>query len=195
MDSINRKALMILIIGMVAEGIPMAILLESSNPGVLGRLYGAKGSAAWLAAALVTLFYIGLSCRGFPMIAQRFFEAHWLKLVAIPFALITGTMEEVWFRKMVMDGALTLGLSLPAQIAIAAVSFGLVHAVWGVFARQWRVACGAALATGLLGLLLAGVYALADRHVAPCVWSHIAINLAIEPWLLVAALSRSPSKR
>ena len=123
------------------------------------------------------------------MIGQRFFEPHPLKLLAIVFALITGTMEEVWFRHQLMDGIQSVGAGPALQVLVSAVAFGLVHGVWGLFARNLRVAVGSVLATGVLGAALAVVYLVAGRHVAPCVWSHIAINLGIEPWLLVAAMS------
>jgi hypothetical protein len=51
------------------------------------------------------------------------------------------------------------------------------------------VALGAAAATGLLGALLGGVYLLAGRQLAPCIWAHTLINLALEPWMVLAAVS------
>jgi hypothetical protein len=114
-----------------------------------------------------------------------------LKLVAIFFAIVTGTVEELYFRKFVMDWAWYHGLTAAAQVAVSAVVFGAVHGVWGLSAKQWRMAIGATIATGLLGLLLALVYLAAGRQVAPCVWAHMLINLAIEPWLILAAASAS----
>jgi hypothetical protein len=48
---------------------------------------------------------------------------------------------------------------------------------------------------GLLDAALAVVYLAAGRVLAPCVWSHAAINVVLEPWLLVAAMSRRVSRR
>ena len=39
------------------------------------------------------------------------------------------------------------------------------------------------------GALLAFVYVLGGRQLAPCVWAHMLINLAIEPWLIISAIS------
>ena len=130
-----------------------------------------------------------------PLIGQRFFEPHPLKLLAIVFALVTGTMEEIWFRHQLMDWVQGAGWGMIVQLMMSAVAFGLVHGVWGLFARDWRVAVGSVLATGVLGAALAVVYLMAGRHVAPCVWSHVAINLGLEPWLLVAAVGRGGRHR
>jgi hypothetical protein len=90
---------------------------------------------------------------------------------------------------MVMDLGAHHGIGPAGQVALSAAIFGIAHSVWGLFGRQWRVALGAALATGVLGALLGGVYLLGGRQLAPCVWSHMLINLALEPWLVLAAVS------
>ena len=45
----------------------------------------------------------------------------------------------------------------------------------------------AALATGTLGLLLAVVYLLGDRSLAPPIVAHFAIDAVIQPGILVSA--------
>ncbi len=197
MDPIIRKASVIMLGIGFAEGVPLALMFAYSRPGLLGRLATTPASVwpAWCAAFAVAAAYILYAIRGMPLIGQRFFEPHPLKLLAVVFALITGTMEEVWFRRQLMDWVQGLGAALALQVIVSALAFGLVHGVWGLFARNLRVAIGSVLATGALGAALAIVYLLADRHVAPCAWSHIAINLGIEPWLLVAAMSGGVQRR
>jgi hypothetical protein len=51
------------------------------------------------------------------------------------------------------------------------------------------------LATGTLGGLLAIVYIIGDRSVAPCVAAHILINVTLEPWLILTSASASWGKR
>lgn len=51
------------------------------------------------------------------------------------------------------------------------------------------------IATSLLGGALAIVYLAAGRVVAPCIWAHALINLVLEPWLLVAAMTRGMEQR
>ena len=191
MNTQIRKTLIIMVGIMLMEGWPMALILGNATPGQLQRFYSAPVGLfwpAWLAAIVVTLAYVLYSIRGLPLIGERFFDAHPLKLLAIPFALISGTMEELWFRRLGMDWVQGLGGNIIAQIAFSALTFGLAHGVWGLFARRWRVAVGSVLATTGLGAGLAIIYVLGNRHLAPAIWTHIAINLAIEPWLLMAAM-------
>jgi hypothetical protein len=196
MDKAIRKTLWIMVGILAAEAVPFVLTIGWSRPGALERLYGLNGGwAAWLAAMAVAVAYTGFSIRAFPLIGRRFFDLHWLKLLAVPFALVTGTMEELWFRKLLMDWAAGQGASAVLQILASAAVFGLAHGIWGLFARQWRVALGATLATGALGGLLGVVYLLASRNVAPCIWSHGLINLAIEPWLVLAAVSAGSDRR
>jgi hypothetical protein len=192
-----RKSFIILMAILVIEAIPFALILRGSPPGVLMRLYGFQPAIwpAWLAAAAVTAAYVLYAVRALPLIGQRFFDLHWLKLLAIPFAIVTGTMEEIWFRRLLMDWAATQGAGALVQVLASAAIFGLAHGIWGLFGGKWRIAVGATLATGILGGLLALVYLLAGRQVAPCIWAHLLINLAIEPWLVLAAVSAGDGGR
>jgi hypothetical protein len=144
----------------------------------------------WILAAIVVALFCAASMRGYPLIRQYVFDWGSIKLVAILFALLSGLMEELWFRYGVMNWAQAHGYSPAAQVLLSAVIFGALHAVWGVVARNWRVAAGSMVATGLLGGALAIVYLASDRVLAPCIWAHISINLVIEPWLLIAAMSK-----
>jgi hypothetical protein len=190
-DSTTRKSAAILGAIMVVEAIPLAMTLSASGSAAAGRLWGwqAGTGAAWAAAAAVTIAYVLYALRSLPLVRARFLDLNGLKLLAIPFAIVTGTFEELFFRKMLMDWVARDGGGALVQIAASALIFGAAHGVWGLFPRQWRVALGAALATSVLGAMLAAVYLLGGRQLAPCVWSHILINLAIEPWLVMAAVS------
>jgi uncharacterized protein len=191
MDATARKSAAILASIMIVEAIPLAMILRASRPGAAGRLWGWQPgtTAAWAAAAAVTIAYVLYARRSLPLVRARFFDLNGLKPLTIPFAIVTGTFEELFFRKMLMDWVARDGGGALVQIAASAAIFGAAHAMWGLFGKQWRVALGAALATGVLGAMLAGVYLLGGRQLAPCVWSHMLINLAIEPWLVMAAVS------
>lgn len=197
MSDIIRKSLFILLGILVVEAIPFGFTLAYASPAGLARLYAFQPAIwpAWAMAGAVTIAYVLYACRALPLVGQRFFDRHWLKLLAIPFALVTGTMEEIWFRKLVMDWALHHGEGAVVQVVASAAIFGVAHGIWGLFGRQWRVAVGATLATGALGGLLAIVYLIGGRQLAPCIWAHMLINLAIEPWLIVAAVSAGKDGR
>jgi uncharacterized protein len=189
--SVARKTAVIMLGMMSIEGWVLWLSFQRSTRGQIAALYDPIPSG-WLACALavaVSAFYVGYAIRAFPVIGERFLDLGPLKFLAVPFAAITGSMEELWFRKAAMDSVQMHGGGILLQIAVSATLFGLIHAVWGVFAGKWRVAMGSMIATGGLGAALAIIYLVGGRQLAPCVWAHIAINLAIEPWLLLAAVS------
>ena len=174
--------------------------LDASLAGLSGlpklwRLMGigAANSAppvGWIAALVVAIAFIAMSMRSYPLIRERVFSLSAIKLVAIVFAFMSGILEELWFRRLPMDWAQAHGWGLVVQVLLSALLFGAAHAIWGLFARNARVAIGSMIATGLLGAALGIVYLLSNRVLAPCIWAHTGINLVIEPWLLLAAMSR-----
>jgi uncharacterized protein len=156
---------------------------------------------AWALAIAVTLAYAAFAAAGSPIV-----RAHMLRpstwrpyaafvIVAMPMALISGFFEEAFFRKLLMDAAMRHGAGIALQIALSALAFGAVHAVWGVFGGNLRGAMGAMLATGSLGAALAAIYLIGGRSLAPCVAAHIAINLMIEPWLIITAATNGWTAR
>jgi len=193
----HARAWTIILVILAVELVPFTFTFALSPPGIAAKLYGFDAAhwPAWMAALVITAAYVAYAARAFPLIREKFFTLNSMKLVAIIFAIVTGTVEELYFRKFLMDWAAHHGLAAAAQIGISAVVFGVAHGVWGVFAKQWRMAIGATVATGILGLLLALVYLAAGRHVAPCIWAHMLINLAIEPWLILAAASNGSPVR
>jgi hypothetical protein len=148
---------------------------------------------AWVTAAIVTALYAWYAAYRSPVIADymlrpwRWGEHAALRMVAVPMALISGFFEEVFFRKFLMDWAMHSGHSILVQIAVSALAFGAVHAVWGVMGGSLRAAFGAMLATGTLGAALGTVYVFGGRSIGPCIAAHVAINLLIEPWLMITA--------
>lgn len=187
----TKRAWIILIVILALELVPFTLTLASSRGGVVARLYGVEPAhwPAWIAAVVIAAGYVGYAARAFPVIRENFFRLNLMKCVAIVFAIVTGTVEELYFRKFLMDWVAHQGISPIGQVAASAIVFGAAHGLWGIFAKQWRMALGATTATGILGGLLAVVYLMAGRHVAPCIWAHMLINFAIEPWLIVAAAS------
>jgi membrane protease YdiL (CAAX protease family) len=157
--------------------------------------------AAWALAAAVTLAYAVFSAAGSPVIrAHMLRPSTWgpyatMVIVAVPMALIAGFFEEAFFRKVLMDIAMHSGATIALQIALSALAFGAVHAIWGLLGGNLRAAIAAMLATGGLGAALAFVYVVGGRSLAPCVAAHIAINLLIEPWLLITAATNGWTRR
>ena len=143
----------------------------------------------WILAAIVAGLFIAGSFRSYPLIRDHVFDGGAIKVAAVLFALFSGTMEEVWFRRLLMDWSQSHGNGPVMQVVYSALVFGAAHAIWGLFARNYRVALGSMIATGILGAALGIVYLASNRVVAPAIWAHIVINLVIEPWLLIAAMT------
>src|ERR1035437_1195833 len=93
-------------------------------------------------AAAVTAIYALASASHSPVIRAHALQPwSWRPyvgacLLAIPMALISGIFEEAFFRRAIMDGMMHRGSGPVMQVAISALSFGAVHAIWGVGARN-----------------------------------------------------------
>jgi hypothetical protein len=199
MTNTGRAALIMTLI-VVAEGSPLvAFGLQASGPRVLARWLGFGAPAlplqAWAISAAIALAYATASLRGLDSIRGRVFTLNALKLLGVLFAFVTGLFEEWFFRKAFMDWAQAHGCGIALQILASGLVFGAAHAIWGLFGGNSRTFFTAMAFTGVLGLALGWLYIFAGRQLAPCVWSHIAINLIIEPWLLLGVLElRAPSR-
>jgi len=189
----RRAAIIMLAIAAAEAAGLIGMLSPLPAPRILALFaYHQAAAPAWIAAAAVAAAYVGASAWSLPYIASRFLEVSALKLLAILFALVTGAFEEIVFRRMAMNlvaGAFHQGELV--QVIVSALAFGAIHAIWGVFARSWTAVVVPLIWTSALGLGLAMTYLLGGRDVAPCIWSHIAINLCIEPWLLLGVMRRA----
>jgi membrane protease YdiL (CAAX protease family) len=153
----------------------------------LGFVPGGAGNlAGWIAAALVTTIFITVALR-LPSVRENLFRLSALKLIALFVAIGAGILEEVIFRRWTMNWLLGHGWGIVPQIIGSGLLFGAAHGVWGLFSKSLRAAIGATVATGFLGVMLAIVFVLAGRNLAPCIVAHFTINLFIEPGLVLAA--------
>jgi hypothetical protein len=157
--------------------------------------------AAWSLAAAVTAGYVIYSAtrssviRSFALRPAAWGPLLAIRLVAIPMSFVTGFFEVVFFRKVVMDVAQHHAYSPSMQVIISAGVFGVAHALWVVFSGKVRAAVAVIIATGTFGGLLAIVYLLGGRSVAPCVAAHIVVNLILEPWLVLTSVTGNWARR
>lgn len=192
----KRKAWLVIMGIVAAESTPLLILNHSWQR--FARLIGIyPGSnhgtiSGWVFAILVTLIYVFLTLRGLPFVRDHFFDIDPMKIGTLTlFAPVAAVFEELYFRKILMDTMANHGMGAFSQIAASAVAFGVAHAMWSLFAGQWRVGRNAAYATVALGALLAAVYLMSSRSLLPAIGAHFLINACIEPWLILAATSKS----
>ena len=191
-DPSIRKAAIILALITAIEGFFVFPPLLEKPARFLARLGLTPGPhvsppLGWILAAVVTALFVGYAVR-LPSVRANLFRPSWLKLLAVGLAVAAGILEEFYFRQILMDWAMKKGAGSALQVLFSAFTFGLAHAIWAFFRGSWRAGVGAMAATGILGFMLALVYLASHRTLGPCIASHFAINLLIEPGLVLAAV-------
>lgn len=111
--------------------------------------------------------------------------------VALGIGVSAGICEEAVFRGFVITQANDGGAHWTVQILLSAVLFGLAHMGWGGLGGhvQMMQMIGAMAATGILGLMLAITYLASGRSLTPTIIAHATIDIVIEPWLLLYAVT------
>ena len=117
-------------------------------------------------------------------------EISLFKLLGILTAVVGGIVEEIFFRRWTMDMLMSRDVGTILQAVISGVAFGLAHTSWTLLAkRDFKVTLPAILSTSILGIFLAIVYLAGGRNLGPCIFAHVLINIVIEPWLMLSAVS------
>ena len=169
------------LLALVFSGAPAKLLYY------LGFAPGLQGTAiAWALAAVVTIAYVW-TATSISAVRDWLFCIHRLKVFAVIAAVLAGVLEEVIFRKLLMDALMERGHGPVVQVLMSALAFGLAHAVWAL--KSVAAGINAVISTAILGGALAIVYLAGDRSLAPCVVAHILITALIEPGLILAALA------
>lgn len=190
MDATTRKAAVILAVIAAAEAAWVGVQLALGTPRGLFRYLGFTERApalGWVLGVAVAALWIGVAAR-LPSVRAHLVRPSGLKLLALAVAIAAAICEEAIFRKLLMNALARGGHGPAAQLAASAAAFGIAHAVWGVFRGSFRVAASVTAVTGALGLLFGLVFLASARNLAPCVMSHFAINLFVEPGLVLAAV-------
>ncbi|ONK11763.1 CAAX amino terminal protease self- immunity [Streptomyces sp. MP131-18] len=133
--------------------------------------------------------YSWYTLRAVPAVRRHVFELSRLKLIGIWAAVVSGVVEEIVLRQLLVDGLSAAGAARAVQVLTSAAVSGAAHALWVLIRGAWRVALPVVASTAALGALLAILHLVADRNVLPAIAAHVAINLVIEPWLILAAVS------
>ena len=180
-----------IIIGLIAiQGALLALMFSGAPeklPSYLGFAPGLHGTAAaWILATVITIAYVW-SAASISAVRDWLFRLDRLKLLAVIVAVMAGVLEEVIFRKLLMDALMERGFGPVMQVVASALAFGLGHAVWAL--KSLAAGVNAVVSTMLLGTALAIVYVVGDRSLAPCVVAHILITALIEPGLILAAVA------
>jgi len=157
----------------------------------LGLSSGTFASAiAWILAIVLTVSYVTYTFKVVPFVYQKQREISLFKMVGL-LTIVGGILEEVVFRRWLMDLLMKLGYGAAIQIIVSGLVFGLIHISWGLFSKEKQFLKGAFIATTFLGFGLAIVYIVGNRNIGPCIIAHSIINIVIEPWLMLAAISKT----
>ena len=146
---------------------------------------------AWIPATIVGIVYVFYTLKAIPLVAEKQSEISLFKLLGILSAVVGGIVEEVFFRRWIMDHFMSGGFAPILQVVISGIAFGLVHTSWTLLAkRDFKVTLpGAIISTSILGIFLAIIYLAGGRNLGPCIFAHVLINVVIEPWLMLSAVS------
>src|SRR4030066_1004983 len=145
---------------------------------------------AWILATIVGVVYFFYTIKAIPFVAIMQREISLFKLLGILTAVVGGIVEEVFFRRWVMDNFMSGGFAPILQVIISGVSFGLAHTSWTLLAkRDFKATLPAIISTSILGIFLAIIYLAGGRNLGLCIFAHVLINIVIEPWLMLSAVS------
>ena len=139
---------------------------------------------------IVGIAYVLYTMKAIPLVLAKQREISLFKLLGILSAVVGGIVEEVFFRRWTMDMFMSGGFNPILQVIISGVAFGLAHWSWTLLAkRNFKATLPAILSTSILGIFLAIVYLAGGRNLGPCIFAHVLINIVIEPWLMLSAVS------
>jgi hypothetical protein len=144
---------------------------------------------AWILATITAIAYVLYTMKVIPLVFAKQKETSLFKLLGILAALVGGIVEEVFFRRWIMDMLMSGGVTPILQVLISGIVFGLAHTTWMLVRGDFKFSLPAILSTSVLGILLAVIYIVGGRNLGPCIFAHALINIIIEPWLMLSSVS------
>lgn len=196
-DNDRATAITLILVSVIAQALFIGVLFvarRSKPPSLLGPNAFALGKPlGWVIAIVLVIFWVfGLTMDEAPLGSQPILEASAFNLFASVLAGFgAGSLEEIFFRGVIIALLARNGFGVWSQVLLSAILFGFAHVGWGLISgtADAAAAIGAISATTILGLALGLVFVTAGRSLTPAIAAHIAINLIIEPWLVLAALT------
>lgn len=145
--------------------------------------------SVWFLILLIAIVYITYTIVAIPFVKSHLFTFSWLKIIGIWAAIVTGIVEEVIFRHALMDYLVSIEFTSVSQVFISGLAFGVSHGAWVLLRGEVKIALPIIISTTILGCLLAMLYLYTGRSTFAPILAHILINMAIEPWLMLSAVS------
>ncbi|MBM4517524.1 CPBP family intramembrane metalloprotease [Rhodococcus hoagii] len=122
-----------------------------------------------------------------PFVREHVTEISPLKALGVWVAITSSAIEEIIFRRMVMDALADNGIGAVGQIGASALAFGVAHGAWVLLGREWAIAIPVVCLDNMPGGRIGGRISAIGSRTPTAVIAHIAINLVIEPWLILSA--------
>ena len=193
---IRQRVTVELTAAMLAEVLVLLLVTISLHKrGLTLRSLGLSASstrAGWVSAALVAALFLAFNL-WLPLRNEtRFSEVSLFHIYnAVTAGFVAGFVEELLFRGYVMTELQRSGWGSRSQVCISALSYGLVHASWGIISGvfTFQLIGGAVIGTAIFGLCCSVVYLASRRNLLPVMLCHGLIDFTIEPWLFMLALS------
>jgi len=195
-SGLRQRVTVELTAGLIAEiGVLCVLVLLLRRRGVGLRSLGLWQPASmtgWIVAGLVAALFLGFNL-ALPLRAEKNLTEVSLFHIynAVAAALVAGFVEETLFRGFFMTELRLSGWGNMAQLVISSVLYGAVHATWGVISGifTWELLGGAVIGTTVFGCFFAATYLVSRRSLMPVIVGHGLINLVIEPWMFMVAVS------
>jgi membrane protease YdiL (CAAX protease family) len=181
--------------GQVLAVLLMILYLRTQNHSLADIGFGRSSTIyGWISAGVLTVLFVGLMLMGplkgrAPLAELSFFHLYNSTIAGLG----AGFCEELVFRGFVMSVLSWAGVGRVTQVLASGLLFGLAHVGWTTLGAVFdpRLVLGPVISTTVLGVLYAGIYLVGKRSLTPVIVSHTITDVIIEPWLLLAALSKA----
>ena len=145
---------------------------------------------AWILATITAIAYVLYTMKAIPLVLAKQREISLFKLLGILSAWSAASSKKSSF-----DVGPWICSCRVALIPSSRSSFPASHLVWHITSwtllakRDFKATLPAILSTSILGIFLAIIYLAGGRNLGPCIFAHVLINIVIEPWLMLSAVS------
>src|SRR5699024_7649631 len=143
----------------------------------------------WIFTFIIVIGYVMYTAEAVPFVREHLFTFSWLKVIGIWAALIFSILDEILFRQILMYWLLSLDYSINVKIISLIINFCLEICFLNFLKREFKISFPVIMLTKVFGGLLAILYLIAYRNILAPIVAHILINLFIEPWLILSAVS------
>jgi hypothetical protein len=147
---------------------------------------------SWILAVVVAVLMAGSALASFGKTAQLLIDWSFYRIsLGVVLGGSAGICLETIFRGFCMTQARDAGLSVTLQITLSAVLFALAlnRMAWSGFPGHpefWAVV-GTTASSTVLGVAFAIIYVIGNRSLSPAIAAHAAIDMVVEPGMILMA--------